>query len=214
MITKIKQQLSDKDSREKLLYYAEFLFAEHGYDAVSLRTLQQESGINIAMISYYFGSKEGLFEAMLTEKFPLIREKLDALKSSQLTFLEKIESTIEIYSDRMFESVNFTKIIFREMSMTQRPDHNKLIIDYIRGNLDVILSFINDGIRCGEFRSVDPEMTLCSLIATIVQWINMSPVSIKMMKEKKNENLYTTKYKIRLQTHLKDMMKRHLIESY
>jgi hypothetical protein len=151
---------------------------------------------------------------MLTEKFPLIREKLDALKSSQLTFLEKIESTIEIYSDRMFESVNFTKIIFREMSMTQRPDHNKLIIDYIRGNLDVILSFINDGIRCGEFRSVDPEMTLCSLISTIVQWINMSPVSIKMMKEKKNENLYTTKYKIRLQTHLKDMMKRHLIESH
>jgi hypothetical protein len=42
----------------------------------------------------------------------------------------------------------------------------------------------------------------------------MSPVSIKMMKEKKNENLYTTKYKIRLQTHLKDMMKRHLIETY
>ena len=212
MNVKNKKQLVDKDSREKLLHCAEFLFAEHGYDAVSLRSIQQESGINIAMISYYFGSKEGLFEAMLKEKFPLIREKLEDQRSSELSHLEKINATIEIYTEQVFKNVNFTRIIFREISMTQRPDHNKLIIDYIRGNLELVLSFIKDGIRCGEFRSVDPEMTLSSLVASIFHWINMSPVSVKIMKEKKKEGLYSEEYKNRLQFHLKDMMKRHLIE--
>ena len=46
-----------------ILIEAEKLFSEQDFDAVSVRDIAKEANVNIAMISYYFGSKEKLFEA-------------------------------------------------------------------------------------------------------------------------------------------------------
>jgi AcrR family transcriptional regulator len=40
-------------------------FLEHGYDAVTLRAIAQDAGVDVALISYYFGSKKGLFGAAM-----------------------------------------------------------------------------------------------------------------------------------------------------
>ncbi|HNO01068.1 MAG TPA: TetR family transcriptional regulator, partial [Chitinophagaceae bacterium] len=39
---------------------AEKLFAEKGYNGTSVRDIAEKAGINLAMVSYYFGSKEKL----------------------------------------------------------------------------------------------------------------------------------------------------------
>ena len=52
-------------SREKLLEVAVHLFAQKGLDGVSTRDLAREAGLNISLISYYFGGKEGLYRAVL-----------------------------------------------------------------------------------------------------------------------------------------------------
>ncbi|NHC43890.1 TetR/AcrR family transcriptional regulator [Motilibacter sp. K478] len=41
-------------------------FARHGYAATTVREIADDAGANVALISRYFGSKEGLFEACLT----------------------------------------------------------------------------------------------------------------------------------------------------
>ncbi|MEY4902351.1 MAG: hypothetical protein RLZZ292_166 [Bacteroidota bacterium] len=211
MFGRRKKHSTEIDSREMLLRVAEKLFAEHGFDAVTTRMISRESDVNIAMISYYFGSKEGLFQALLEGKFPIIRERLEAIRDKEMTYWEKIEATIEVYVDRMFDNVYFAKIIFREMSMRQRPEHNELITKYIQRNSELILSFFKEGISTGEFRNVDPEMTLSSMFATIFQWINLSSMGEKMLNVKNREDLYNKEYRLRLKVHLKDMMKRHLI---
>ncbi len=212
MFGRRKKHNTEIDSREMLLRTAEKLFAEHGFDGVSTRMIHHESGVNMAMISYYFGSKEGLFQALMDGKFPIMRERLEMIRDSNICYWEKIEATIEIYIDRMFDNVNFSKIIFREMSMKEVPEHNGLIINYIQRNAELILSIIKDGIDKGEFRKVDPEMTLSSMFATIFQWINLSSISEKMMNIKNKEDLYNQEHRTRLKYHLKDMMKRYLIE--
>ena len=53
--------------REKLIMSAIGLFAEYGYDKVSIRQIAADAGANSSMISYYFGSKQGLYEAILRE---------------------------------------------------------------------------------------------------------------------------------------------------
>jgi AcrR family transcriptional regulator len=211
MFGRRKKHSTEIDSREMLLRTAEKLFAEHGFDAVTTRMIHHESGVNIAMISYYFGSKEGLFQALMDGKFPIMKERLEAIRDSETTYWEKINATIDIYIDRMFDNVYFAKIIFREMSMKENPEHNGLIIKYIQRNLELILTFLKEGIEKGEFRNVDPEMTLSSMFATIFQWINLSSMSEKMMNVKHKDDLYNQEYRTRLKLHLKDMMKRHLI---
>ncbi len=47
---------------------AEKLFAVNGFDGTSVRDIAQEAGVNVAMISYYFGSKEKLMEAVFEQK--------------------------------------------------------------------------------------------------------------------------------------------------
>ena len=53
--------------KAKLLASAELLLAEKSYANITIRELAQHSGINSAMISYYFNNKEGLFVALLDE---------------------------------------------------------------------------------------------------------------------------------------------------
>lgn len=53
--------------KAKLLASAEALLAEKYYANITIRELAQHSGVNSAMVSYYFTNKEGLFIALLDE---------------------------------------------------------------------------------------------------------------------------------------------------
>lgn len=64
--------------RAGLLESARTLFAQHGYSAVSTRAVAEAAGVNPAMIHYYFGSKQGLYEAMLSETFTPLFANLSA----------------------------------------------------------------------------------------------------------------------------------------
>jgi AcrR family transcriptional regulator len=212
MFGRRKKHNTEIDSRELLLRTAEKLFAEHGFDGVSTRMIHQESGVNIAMISYYFGSKDGLFQALLEGSFPQIRERLEVLKESDLSYWEKISSTIDAYVDRMFDNVSFSRIIFREMSMKQRPEHKELITKYIQKNSEIIIAMLKEGVASGEFRKeIDIEMTLSTVFATIFQWINMAAMNEKILSVKATSDIYSQEYKTRMKHHLKDLMKRHLL---
>lgn len=57
-------------TREKLLTQARRMMWARGYGAVSLREVAQAAGVDVALISRYFGGKYGLFEATLKDAFP------------------------------------------------------------------------------------------------------------------------------------------------
>ncbi|MCM0082272.1 TetR/AcrR family transcriptional regulator [Geomonas sp. Red32] len=62
------------DGRTKLLEVGTRLFAERGLNGVSIRELAQEAQTSISMISYYFGSKEGLYAEVLRQQFASFKE--------------------------------------------------------------------------------------------------------------------------------------------
>ncbi len=72
------------DTKEKILDAAESLFAEHGFEAVPLRRIIAEAGVNSAAIHYHFGSKEGLVKAVFARRCdPLNRERLELLSEAE-----------------------------------------------------------------------------------------------------------------------------------
>ncbi len=62
---KIKESVQNENSRSKILETATKLFAENGFDGVSIRTICKQANINISMISYYFGGKQELYQAII-----------------------------------------------------------------------------------------------------------------------------------------------------
>lgn len=53
------------DTRTQILDVARRRFLEGGYQAVTMRSVATEAGVDLALVSYYFGSKKGLLGAAL-----------------------------------------------------------------------------------------------------------------------------------------------------
>jgi AcrR family transcriptional regulator len=69
------------DTKTRILDAAESLFMEHGFEATSLRQLTAAAGVNLAAVNYHFGSKEELFQAVLTRRLdPMNQERIDLLE--------------------------------------------------------------------------------------------------------------------------------------
>ncbi len=67
-------------TRTRILDAAERLFAERGIEAVSVRSILAEAGVNVALAHYHFGSREGLIEELLRTRIaPLVQEQLREL---------------------------------------------------------------------------------------------------------------------------------------
>jgi AcrR family transcriptional regulator len=67
-------------TKERILDAAEALFMESGYEATTLRAITTLAGVNLAAANYHFGSKEELFQAVLTRRLdPMNQERVDLL---------------------------------------------------------------------------------------------------------------------------------------
>jgi AcrR family transcriptional regulator len=72
------------DSRERIFLVAERLFADRGFDGVSVRDIAGEAGVNLAAINYHFGSKSALLLDIFRQRTKeLNRERREALRDAQ-----------------------------------------------------------------------------------------------------------------------------------
>ena len=60
--------MKSNDKQIQIIETAEKLFADKGFSGTSVRDIADEADVNLAMISYYFGSKEKLLEALFTHR--------------------------------------------------------------------------------------------------------------------------------------------------
>jgi len=93
------------DTRERLLDVAERLFAEHGFDAVSLRAITTEAGANLAAVNYYFGSKEALIEAVVARHVePVNRKRIEILDGIRQGGQRDVRSIVIAFIDPVLEA--------------------------------------------------------------------------------------------------------------
>ena len=78
---------NELNARERLLDAAEKLFADYGFNGVSVREIARAAKVNLGAIPYYFGTKENLFkEVFYRRAIPLQEERkgrLQRLKESR-----------------------------------------------------------------------------------------------------------------------------------
>ena len=88
-------------TKERILDAAETLFMEHGFEATSLRAITTAAGVNLAAVNYHFGSKEELFQAVLTRRLdPMNQERVDLL-----TKLEREAAHAPLPCDRILSAM-------------------------------------------------------------------------------------------------------------
>ncbi|WP_129716887.1 TetR/AcrR family transcriptional regulator [Pedobacter sp. SYP-B3415] len=155
------------DKRTSILQAAEKLFCDLGYEGTSTRQIARESGANMAMINYYFGSKEGVFIEIMTERIKGFRAQLTIIDEDKISPMEKLMKVIEGYADRILSNTAFHKMMHRELSLAQRPEMYEKIKDAVSQNLQVIEHIVTEGIENGHFRQVDVRMLIATIMGTI-----------------------------------------------
>src|ERR1039457_2673370 len=97
--------MAENDCKARLIAIATPLFAEKGFNGVSVRELARCAEVNISMISYYFSGKEGLYAAVLNEQFAILK-RVSEMKSLDIDPLKKFEfyvrSTVARYREKPY----------------------------------------------------------------------------------------------------------------
>jgi AcrR family transcriptional regulator len=132
---------------------AEKLFALKGFEGASVRDIAHEADINVAMISYYFGSKEKLMEAIFEARTQNIRLKVEnLLQDTGKTPLEKVYTLIDDYVEKFMNQQRFHRIMMREQIMENNTPVAAYIFELKKKNQESINRLIHDGQQSGAFR--------------------------------------------------------------
>jgi AcrR family transcriptional regulator len=194
----------------QLLDSAELLFSQKGFDGTSVRDIAEAAGINTAMISYYFGSKEKLMEEIFERKSLNIREKVDNLmKDDTLDPFQKIYSLVDMYIEGIFQRKTFHRILLCEQIINQNPPIIQMVEKMKVRNSECINDLIRLGQKKGLFKkNIDIPMLTNTLIGTIsYMLINMDFYrhyhSLDSLKDEEFERVIKKK----LSTHIRNIYK-------
>lgn len=201
------------DKRSQILIAAEELFADKGLDGTSVRDIAHKAGVNLAMISYYFGSKEKLFEALIEYRSGYTVGVLEDLASDEnLDPMGKMFKLIDFYVDRIFTHYRYHNIIMRQFSTMHSQELKESVMRMKEKNLEQIRKIMEDGEQKGVFRKIDLEMTMGTLMGTISQ-VTLSKdfyCRILGMWPSEQGGEFSQELADRLKNHLKDLISAHL----
>ncbi|MDN3681623.1 TetR/AcrR family transcriptional regulator [Vibrio tapetis subsp. quintayensis] len=130
MVRKAGRPLEKTDARASLVFHARELFSSMPYEKVSTRMLAEKAGVNMAMIRYYFGSKDGLFETMLRETMEPMKQHVSQLVTNNARNSSDKDGFLGImktYYAMMIKSPDFPRLLCRVMLMEESSIQRKLV---------------------------------------------------------------------------------------
>ncbi|TDW48694.1 TetR family transcriptional regulator [Flavobacterium sp. 270] len=145
-----KVELNDK--KIQILEVAEKLFSEKGFEGTSIRDISKEAKINIAMVSYYFGSKERLLESLLLYKTADLKLQIELLLHENLEPLDKVNKLVEIYINRIDCNKGIYRILHFEFTSKKREENLAAFTELKKGNLKSLETIVKEGQSKGIFR--------------------------------------------------------------
>jgi len=200
------------DKRIHILEVAERLFSEKGFDGTSVRGIAGQAGVNLAMISYYFGSKEKLMAALIDHRSGYTRGILEELnKDELLSPWDKIDRLIDLYVDKILNNYKFHCIVTQHLSTVQSDEIREMITEIKVQNFEQVRNIIIEGQRKKVFRKVDMELTVGTVMGTITQVTLSKNLYQRLLNVDKNdEEGYRKKMIPKIKSHLKQLLKAHL----
>ncbi|HZX60106.1 MAG TPA: TetR/AcrR family transcriptional regulator, partial [Mucilaginibacter sp.] len=171
------------DKKDHILDVAERVFSELGFDGASTRTISGEAGVNMAMLNYYFGSKEGLFLAVFQRKIVSFQDLMKNLgNDGTMTAWAKIEKYIEMYTQRVVNNNCFQKMLYQELAMQRRGELSDQITEILMKNTSEVKKLLLEGVNNGEFKKdIDVEMVIATIYGTKNFIVNSPQLTSKVL---------------------------------
>ena len=152
------------DARSLLLDTASEMMCAGDIIDVSLSELSKQSGLNSALVKYYFGNKAGLLKALIEREWQAILRSVDALLAMDADPVTKLRIHMAKVVDNFFRTPYVHRLLMR-MIREEEPDEAQRLADtYLKPLLSAYDKLIGEGVAAGVFRPVDPQLFYFTVI--------------------------------------------------
>lgn len=168
--------MADNDCRANMITVATPLFAEKGFKGVSVREIAGVAGVNVSMISYYFGGKEGLYGAVLNEQFAVLQGVAEiALMDTDP--LKKFEFYVRGTVARYRRNPYLLRFYTSELT-NPTPCFATIVKPAIQVVVKTLQEFFTDGLSHHKFREgLNPTDTALALAGMINFYFLLEPAT-------------------------------------
>lgn len=164
------------DARSRIFEAALKEFAIHGLAGARTDAIAKGAGVNIALLFYYFKSKEELYSAVLEEMFSRWNAILMAPLHAPGAPDQRILRYVEAYFDHVAISVWKPRMIQQELMRSKHsPAIRKLLKKYATPVHDAVIEVLREGITSGDFRAnLDVENFFFTITGIVAQYFSNS----------------------------------------
>ena len=158
-----------QSTEDKIIDAARELFYRKGYEGVTVRDIANKAEVNLALLHYYFRTKDKIFEIVFKDAFGLLFRKLNIALSSDTDLFEKIRLIISSYTITATKHPQLASFILHELSVN--ADSMWKIIYSNDGKTDVNENYnkffqeIADAGENGIIMKIDPKILFIDIIS-------------------------------------------------
>jgi len=171
-----------EDVRRGLVTAARELFSRRGFGEVGIRELSRAAGVTPGMISYYFGGKQGLYEAMLASVFEDLIARVRELAAQPGESTAPLEGLIRLYAATLTAQPWLPALLLREVITGDPGTRARFVERFARHGAELLPGLVSSEMAAGTLRKdLDPVLTLLALIGSSVFPFLAHPVLGKLL---------------------------------
>lgn len=165
-------------TRAALLSTGRAVFARRGFDGASVREITSEAGANLGAITYHFGSKRGLYEAVLEEGLSPIVSRIGAIADGPGSGMDRVAQVVEVLFDHLGTHPELPRLLLQEVSAGKTPPPAVMAI--LRRNVGHVTGILADGWRDGSIRHGHPMLSALSVVSQPIYMSLMGPILLDL----------------------------------
>lgn len=155
--------------RAALLDAAGALFARHGYTAVPLRRIARAAGVTPAMVHYYFGDKQGLYDAMLEDALTRLLARVRRVTAGGVAPGQEVEALLGVLVETLGSEPWIPQLVVREVLFEEGRFRERFVRGYASQIAELLPGLVRREIAAGRFRGdLDPVLAFVSLVGMTV----------------------------------------------
>jgi TetR/AcrR family transcriptional regulator len=167
----------DDATRARILTAAAHEFAARGFAGARVQAIARAARVNVALLYYYFGNKQGVYAGVLdwlvSPIAGIVSEELRAPVPPE----EALAGALAAHARLIGEHPELRQILLREMLESSGDRLAPVLARLAQGPLARLVRLIADGQRQGRFRSdLDPRLTAITLVAPNVYFHLAAPL--------------------------------------
>jgi len=163
----MSEEIMVHDSKQAILDAAEEIIAQHGYAGLSMRELSRQSGLAKSTLYHKFQDKSDIYVSVLERDIQTAGERIAAAPQGGGDAAERLRRVSQAYFDMLIERGVIALNALRRAGDLGSPELVAIYQQHQELVGTPIAAIIQEGVDSGQFRPVDPEMAVISLLGMI-----------------------------------------------